>query len=492
VKVGEVIGGRYELEELVGRGGMSGVYRARDTVLEREVAIKLLDERFSHDDEYVERFRREARAIARLAHPNVVTIIDRGNRDGRQYIVFEYVRGENLKELLRREGPLPVGRGLSLAYQIAQALASAHALGIVHRDVKPQNILLDEDGAAKVTDFGIARSLELDTDLTQTGTMLGTADYLAPEQAAGERVDERADQYSLGAVLYELLTGEVPFPAPNAMAAAMRHLHDPVPSVRNRQPDVPSRVDALVGRALAKRPADRFASMDEMAAEVRSCAEADGPVGHRALEEDTGVLAPVAPEAPAGPRRQRLGRAKRGPRLVIVALVLAAGLGIIAGLFAVQIARDNFPDGVPGFGGDEGSGSQTVRLRAHSDFDPEGGDGEHPEAVRLATDGDSGTFWSTETYQDFAGTKSGVGIVLAARGQGDLEQLVVRTDEPGFTAIVRGGTGPRGPFEDVSEAQEVGGRTTFEIHTDGEDYRYFLVWITDLDGSAHVNEVRAA
>jgi eukaryotic-like serine/threonine-protein kinase len=492
VKVGEVIDGRYELEELVGRGGMSGVYRARDTVLEREVAIKLLDERFSHDDEYVERFRREARAIARLAHPNVVTIIDRGNWDGRQYIVFEYVRGENLKELLRREGPLPVGRGLSLAYQIAQALASAHALGIVHRDVKPQNILLDEDGAAKVTDFGIARSLELEADLTQTGTMLGTADYLAPEQAAGERVDERADQYSLGAVLYELLTGDVPFPAPNAMAAALRHLHDPVPSVRYRRPDVPARVDALVGRALAKRPVDRFASMEEMGTEVRSCAEADGPVGHREPEEDTGVLAPAVPEAPVRPRPQRQGRAKRGPRLVIVALVLAAGLGIIAGLFAWQIARDNFPDGVPGFGGDESSASQTVRLRAHSDFDPEGGDGEHPEAVRLATDGDSGTFWSTETYRDFAGTKSGVGIVLAARGQGDLEQLVVRTDEPGFTAIVRAATGPRGPFEDVSEAQEVGRRTTFEIDTDGEDYRYYLVWITDLDGSAHVNEVRAA
>lgn len=177
---------------------------------------------------------------------------------------------------------------------------------------------------------------------------------------------------------------------------------------------------------------------------------------------------------------------------MIVALVLAAGLGIIAGLFAWQIARDNFPDGVPGFGGDESSGSQTVRLRAHSDFDPEGGDGEHPEAVRLATDGDSGTFWSTETYRDFAETKSGVGIVLAARRQGDVEQLVVRTDEPGFTAIVRAGTAPQGPFEDVSEAQEVGRRTTFEIDTDGEDYRYYLVWITDLDGSAHVNEVRAA
>ena len=174
-----------------------------------------------------------------------------------------------------------------------------------------------------------------------------------------------------------------------------------------------------------------------------------------------------------------------------MALVLAAGLGIIAGLFALQLARDNLPGVVPDIG-DGDAGAQPVRLRAHSDFDPEGGDGEHPEAVALATDGDAGTFWTTETYRDFSGTKSGVGIVLAARRQVALEQLVVRTDEPGFTAVVRAGPAPGGPFEDVSEAQEVGRRTTFEIDTDGEDYRYYLVWITDLEGSAHVNEVRAA
>ena len=232
VHVGEMIVGRYELEELVGEGGMSSVYRAYDTVLERRVAIKVLHEHFSRDPEYVERFRREARAIARLAHPNVVTVIDRGEWEGRQLIVFEHVAGENLKAVIGREGPLPVERALVLACQIAHALAFAHELGIVHRDVKPHNVLVDGSGTAKVTDFGIARALDSDEALTATGTVLGTGQYLSPEQANGERGDERSDQYSLGVVLYELLTGQVPYSGDNLMAVAMRHVRDPVPSVR--------------------------------------------------------------------------------------------------------------------------------------------------------------------------------------------------------------------------------------------------------------------
>ena len=205
--VGELIAGRYEVQELVGTGGMSSVYRAHDRLLERDVAIKVLHEQFTADGEYVERFRREARAVAQLSHPNIVTVIDRGEQDDRQFIVFEYVDGENLKALIDREGPLSEREAIELALQVGRALGFAHEEGLVHRDVKPQNVLLNDGRQAKVTDFGIARSLDVHGGLTQTGTVMGTSDYIAPEQARGSRVDAQSDIYSLGTVLYELLDG---------------------------------------------------------------------------------------------------------------------------------------------------------------------------------------------------------------------------------------------------------------------------------------------
>src|SRR3954447_13572504 len=184
---GELISDRYELEELCGAGGMSSVYRARDQLLERYVALKVLHPQYSEDGEYVERFRREARSVAKLSHPHIVTVIDRGEDGGRQYIVFEYVDGENLKELVVRKGRLEVREALEIAIEIARGLAFAHDNGLIHRDVKPQNVLLNGDGRAKVTDFGIARTLEVD-GMTQTGTVLGTSNYIAPEQASGQPV----------------------------------------------------------------------------------------------------------------------------------------------------------------------------------------------------------------------------------------------------------------------------------------------------------------
>src|SRR5438093_386606 len=201
--VGELIAGRYELEELVGSGGMSNVFRAHDRLLERTVALKILHEQYTRDEDYVERFRREARAVAQLTHPNIVTVIDRGEQDGRQFIVFEYVEGQNLKELSAR-GPLDPREAIRLALQVAHALSFAHARGLVHRDVKPQNVLLNDEGQAKVTDFGIARSLDVH-GVTQTGTVLGTSDYIAPEQARGQKVDPRTDIYSVGIALIVLL-----------------------------------------------------------------------------------------------------------------------------------------------------------------------------------------------------------------------------------------------------------------------------------------------
>ena len=239
--VGELIAGRYELEKLVGSGGMSNVFRAHDRLLERTVALKILHEQYTRDEDYVERFRREARAVAQLAHPNIVTVIDRGEQEGRQFIVFEYIDGENLKELSNR-GPLEVREAIGLVLQVGRALSFAHERGLVHRDVKPQNVLLNEDGQAKVTDFGIARSLDVH-GVTQTGTVLGTSDYIAPEQARGQKVDPKTDIYSLGVVLYELLSGEVPFSGDNFVAVAMRHVNEPAPSVLDRRPDCPARLD---------------------------------------------------------------------------------------------------------------------------------------------------------------------------------------------------------------------------------------------------------
>jgi eukaryotic-like serine/threonine-protein kinase len=227
--IGEVLSDRYELEELAGTGGMSSVYRAHDRLLDRKVALKILHQQYTEDAEYVERFRHEARAVAALSHPNIVTVIDRGEQDGRQFIVFEYIEGENLKRLIERRGPAPVEQALELAMQVAQGLSFAHQQGLIHRDVKPQNILLNGDGQAKVTDFGIARSLDVKHGMTQTGTVLGTSDYIAPEQAQGHRVDEHTDVYSLGIVLYELLTSEVPFHGENFLAVAMRHINEEPP-----------------------------------------------------------------------------------------------------------------------------------------------------------------------------------------------------------------------------------------------------------------------
>ena len=500
VKVGELIADRYELEQLVGEGGMSSVYRAHDTVLERRVAIKVLHEHYSSDPEYVERFRREARAIARLAHPNVVTVIDRGEWDDRQFIVFEHVAGENLKTAIERVGAMPVRRALVLGIQIARALAYAHELEIVHRDVKPHNVLLDPAGTAKVTDFGIARTLDVDEALTQTGTVLGTGQYLSPEQANGGRGDERSDQYSLGVVMFELLTGEVPYSGGSLMAIAMKHVNDPVPSVRERRPEVPSRLDSVVACAMAKSPEDRFPSMQAMVTALEACL-ADLPDDDRFRErqEDTGVMAPLpaptvspsrtvaTPPPPARPDRERPRRRAGGPRLLVLLLGIA---GVIAaGLIALEATRD---DGVTGLldGPGGGGGSETrVQLQAVADFDPFGDNREeHPEAVPAATDGNRETFWTTETYNTFE--KDGVGLVIDAGSPVELSRLTVVTDTPGFTAMILAGAREGGPFEDVSDSLEVEGRTSFEVDTRGQALRYYLIWITALDGTAHINEVR--
>jgi serine/threonine-protein kinase len=469
--VGEVVAERYELEELVGTGGMSSVYRARDRLLERPVALKILHAHYVADPDYVERFRREARAVAQLAHPNIVTVIDRGEQDGRQFIVFEYVDGENLKQLVGREGPLPVREAVGVAIHVARALGYAHGRGIVHRDVKPQNVILTEDGRPKVTDFGIARSVDVD-GVTQTGTVMGTSDYIAPEQAQGQHVDDRTDVYSLGVVLYELLTGELPFGGESFVAVAMQHVHEPPPSVLELRGDVPARLDYVLRRTMAKDPADRYGSMDELVADLEATLlELDGYGGD---SERTLVV-------PARARRAR--RRRRRPPVFLVLLAL----GVLAGAAAVFL----FVDGTytNGGGGGDASSPSDVTLTAATAFDPEGTGGEHDDEAPLAIDGNPATFWRTEDYRDF--TKSGVGIVVTTSAPAALDELMVVTDTPGFPARIRASNSPTSGFVDVSGEQTTTATTAFDLDTDDQQYRYYLVWLQLPGGGvAHVNEVR--
>jgi serine/threonine-protein kinase len=477
--VGELIAGRYELEKLVGSGGMSNVFRAHDRLLERTVALKILHEQYTRDEDYVERFRREARAVAQLAHPNIVTVIDRGEQDGRQFIVFEYIDGQNLKELSAR-GPLDSQDAIRLTLQVARALSFAHERGLVHRDVKPQNVLLNDDGQAKVTDFGIARSLDVH-GVTQTGTVLGTSDYIAPEQARGQKVDPKTDIYSLGAVLYELLTGEVPYKGDNFVAVAMRHVNEPPPSVLDHRPDCPLRLDLAIQRAMAKNPEERFESMSDFCSELESClAELDG----RGEEGATMIVPP-----PREPRRARKPRRAHRVPLVPLALIALALLLVAGGAYLLSRGDGN---GRLPLGGS--ASSKPVKLLGVAGFDPQGDNGdEHSDDAGQATDGNGSTSWTTEHYNAGGFAKDGVGLVLKAPNRVALSKLTVDGGGTPFSAVIQGGDSPTGPFAGVSARKDVSGRVTYSIDTHGKRYGYYVVWLKlpTGEGQAAISEVTA-
>jgi serine/threonine-protein kinase len=461
------------------------VYRAHDRMLERPVAVKILHDHYVHDEEAVERFQREARSAAQLAHPNIVTVIDRGEEDGRPYIVFEYVEGENLKQLVAREGALPVGTAVELGIQIAQALEAAHERGVVHRDVKPQNVLLADEGRVKVTDFGIARSSGTE-GLTLTGTIMGTSDYIAPEQARGARVDEQSDIYSLGAVLYELLTAEVPFRGDNFVAVAMQHINEPPPSVRERRPDVSPRLDAAIRRAMAKEPRDRFGSMDELCTELSAC------LGPESVVSGAETMV-VSGRRPPHRRRQRGPRAPAGRPSIWPLILLLAGLAVLAGILAAVFAFTDPGSQLSHLVGKTKTSAKlaAVHFTSATAYDPYGDNhSEHDPQAREAIDHNPATYWYTEHYSGGL-NKPGVGLVLDAGASKQLTQLVVRSDTQGFTARIESGSVPTGGFKFISGPQVVGGNTTFTLK--GGPARYYVVWITDLgsNSSVKINEVTA-
>jgi eukaryotic-like serine/threonine-protein kinase len=260
---GTVLAGRYRLEASIGSGGMAEVFRAFDTTLDRPVAVKILAPQYATDPGFVDRFRREAQAAARLNHPNVVGVYDSGSDDGTHYIVMEYIEGRTLADFLAKGGRLEPTKAVEITMHIADALEAAHAQGVIHRDIKTGNVMVTRSGVVKVMDFGIARIAEGADNVTQTAAVLGTASYLSPEQAQGRPVDARSDLYSLGVVLYEMLTGEPPFTGDTAMAVAYRHVHETPPPPSSKNMDVPAALDAVVMRALAKNPANRYATARE-------------------------------------------------------------------------------------------------------------------------------------------------------------------------------------------------------------------------------------
>jgi eukaryotic-like serine/threonine-protein kinase len=291
--IGTLFDGRYQVVRKLGAGGMANVYLAEDQELGRSVAIKILNERHANDEQFVERFRREAKNAAALSHPNIVSIYDRGEAEGTYYIAMEYLDGKSLKELIVSRGPAPANVAIEYARQILRALRFAHRHGIVHRDIKPHNVLVDGEGGVKVTDFGIARAGA--SQMTEAGSIVGTAQYLSPEQARGGEVDQRSDLYSLGIVLYELLTGTVPFTGDTPVEIAMKHLSTTPEPPSTKRRGIPRELDMIVARSLAKNPDDRYQSAEEMDADLDRVARGAG-VAPETEETATQIMrAPVGP-----------------------------------------------------------------------------------------------------------------------------------------------------------------------------------------------------
>jgi eukaryotic-like serine/threonine-protein kinase len=494
--VGTSLNGRYRLEARIAAGGMSTVYRALDETLERQVAVKLMNREVASDSDQLERFRREARAVAQLSHPHIVSVIDAGEdldpTHPRPYIVFEYVEGETLKERIRRLGRLPITEAVAYAIEIARALGAAHARHIVHRDVKPQNVLIDHEGSAKVTDFGIARTLEED-GLTADGRVLGTTDYVSPEQALGQDVTGQSDLYSLGVVLYEMLTGEVPFTGESQVAVAMKHVREQIPDVQLKRPEVSAALASVVDTATAKRLDERYADDAELIADLEDVLAIETARSGNVTGEVTTVLRTLPSRT-----RRRLPLRRRQPALVI-------GLGLIVAAAVVAIfvfAADNTHRGTPQLNQPAPKATPHQVQPCDScatDYNPDAltpPKNQHPAQTPLAIDGNRNTGWSTESYVGDNLGKPGVGIYVDFKPGVAAGSMVLDTDTPGYAVTIYARTsrpnpdtfdaGPGG-WVKVGTAPSVKRTQTIKLSSTTTRYRYYLVWITRLGNHSHVD-----
>lgn len=466
---------RYRLTSVLGSGGMSTVYLAHDATLDREVAVKVLHREVAQDDGQLERFRREARQVASLSHPNIVPVIDAGEDEGgHPFIVFQYVRGETLKQRIRRSDRLAVPEAVAYAIEIALGLGAAHASGIIHRDVKPQNVLLDEEGRAQITDFGIARSLGTE-GLTATGRVLGTTDYVSPEQALGHEVDGRSDIYSLGICLWEMLTGNVPFTGETPVAVAMKHVREAVPDVQRLRPEVSAALAGVVDRAIVKEPEERYPDTTALIEDLQQALEVEAARAGSTTGEATAVLDAVQKD-----RKQR----RTGRRWPLATVGLAVVVALVAGVVVAVGDREQTPPPVIDRPGPQ---PESVELTAEdlSDYDPDGDEGEHPDELALAVDGDpTGTAWTTENYVQRDMGKSGVGVFVDLGEPADVRAVRISSEQPGWSFELRGAPGPDPPaeasgwalLESVVGADDV---EEIEIAPQRRPMRYYLVWITE-------------
>jgi len=442
----QVLSGRYRVLRKIGGGGMADVYLCEDLTLGRRVALKVLLQRFLDDPNFVERFRREAKAAAGLNHANLVSIYDWGEVDGTYFIVMEYVEGETLKDLVRRRGRLGGSEAVRISLQLLAALEFAHRAGIVHRDVKPQNVMLDREGNVKVMDFGIARAG--DSGMTEAGSILGTAQYLAPEQAKGQRVDERSDLYSVGIVIYEMLTGTVPFKGDSAVTVALKHVNEMAAEPAQLVPGMPYALNQIVLKAIAKDPDQRYQTAEQFARDLRS-AQVGGPVAAAAFDpgaEATRLMGAAAVSAAAatsvmtgGPLAQTTGdrgrRRRRWPWVLVIVLLLlviaAAAYGLVRAMGSGSVA-------VPSVVGQSQAAAQTkleaagFKVGAHQEYSEKYAKGvvsrQAPVNGTKLRKGDTVDIWvsqgsATVTLQDFEGwTSKEVQVYLKQNGLSGLEK----------------------------------------------------------------------
>ncbi|MBJ7353893.1 MAG: serine/threonine protein kinase [Thermoleophilaceae bacterium] len=475
--IGEIVGDRYKIEEVVGAGGMATVYKAFDQTLERAVAVKVMRREVVKEADQLERFRREARAAAKLSHAHIVTVIDAGEENGRPYIVFEYVPGETLKQRIKSEGPLPITESVAYAIEIGSALVAAHAAGLVHRDVKPQNVLLDTQGHAKVADFGIARELEASDGLTKTGRVLGTTDYVSPEQAMGEDVTGQSDVYSLGIVLYEMLTGDVPFKGENHVAVAMKHVKDQLPDIQVKRPEVSNALAAVIEKMTEKEPVDRYLTAASAVSDLEDVlamesARAGGLTGEATIVFDSLPKRSrnLAPSGVSHPTRTKVA-------------------WLVAALAAVGIALLLISQLESGSGGDAPSTKAktgaVIPFKSTGSFDPfstGGGNEEHDEETHNAIDNNVNTDWTTESYQGGVLNKPGVGMWGRTYKAATAATATVRTPARSLTLEIYGAktlpTNLAGWTKLGDSSGDVNGkRIPLEKVP---DLRYYLVWITAL------------
>ena len=474
---GQVLANRYHLVRLVDHGGMAEVWEANDAVLTRAVAVKVLHARLADDEGFRLRFRREAVAAARLAHPNVVATFDTGTDGETAFIVMELVRGRSLRQVLAQEGTLEPPAAVRIGIQVARALEHAHRAGLVHRDVKPANILLCDDAfgntQVKVTDFGIAKAAAEDADgeveLTEPGAIVGTAKYLSPEQAQGITPDQRSDVYGLGVVLYEMLSGRAPFEANTELATAMQHVHGEPPRLRRLRSRIPRELETVVMRTLAKDPADRYQSAGELRAALEGIDFGD----------DAEPITRREPTPPRGTVRTQPRPAQRSPvTLVVIGLMLAAGVAV-----AALVLGRNTDDNDPGVTDPAGP---AVRVVGVTSFDPQGDRTENERRTGFAIDGKPDTFWDTERYntRPFGRlrNKTGVGLVVRLDNSQRLQRLQVSSSTQGWAARVYVADAPKASLEDwgqpVDEKKDLARPgATFDLK--GRRGGAVLLWVTD-------------